>query len=46
MFDERVQVVAVCDVNRESAVWDNVGGREPARRIVEEYYGKQKPQGL
>ncbi|HPD48270.1 MAG TPA: Gfo/Idh/MocA family oxidoreductase [Anaerohalosphaeraceae bacterium] len=46
--DERVQVVAVCDVNRESAgYWDNrVGGREPARRIVEEYYGKQKASGV
>ena len=30
--DERVQVVAVCDVNRESGgYWDGkVGGREPA----------------
>ena len=37
--DERVQIVAVCDVNRESAgYWDNrVGGREPAKRIVVEY---------
>ena len=34
--DERVQVVAVCDVNRESAgYWNNnLGGREPARRLV------------
>ncbi len=34
--DERVQVVAVCDVNRESAgYWDGkVGGRDPARRLV------------
>ncbi len=36
--DERVQIIAVCDVNRESAgYWDDkVGGREPARRLVEE----------
>ncbi len=34
--DERVQVVAVCDVNKESAgYWDGaVAGREPARRLV------------
>jgi predicted dehydrogenase len=45
--DERVQVVAVCDVNRESGgYWNNaVGGREPARRIVEEHYGKEKASG-
>ena len=45
--DERVQVVAVCDVNKESAgYWDgNVAGREPARRIVEEHYAAQKASG-
>ncbi len=45
--DERVQIVAVCDVNRESpGYWDGkVGGREPAKRQVEEHYGKQKPSG-
>src|SRR3954471_5049602 len=45
--DERVQIVAVCDVNRESAgYWDGkVGGREPARRLVEEHYAKDKPSG-
>jgi predicted dehydrogenase len=38
--DERVQVVAVCDVNRESGgYWDGaIGGREPARRIVDAWY--------
>ena len=38
--DERVQIVAVCDVNRESAgYWDGkVGGRDPARRLVDEHY--------
>ena len=45
--DSRVQVVAICDVNRESAgYWDNrIGGREPARRIVEEHYAAQKESG-
>ena len=45
--DERVQIVAVCDVNRESrGYWDNkIGGREPARKIVEEHYGRQKESG-
>jgi myo-inositol 2-dehydrogenase/D-chiro-inositol 1-dehydrogenase len=41
--DARVQIVAVCDVNRESAGYWNgaVGGREPARRLIEEHYSKQ-----
>jgi predicted dehydrogenase len=41
--DERVQIVAVCDVNRESAgYWDGkVGGREPARRLVDERYARK-----
>jgi predicted dehydrogenase len=45
--DDRVQVVAVCDVNRESAgYWDGkVGGREPARRLVEEHYGRRAGSG-
>lgn len=50
-----VQVVAVCDVNRESAgflSWNwgqgketQVCGREPARRAVDEHYAKQQPSG-
>jgi predicted dehydrogenase len=38
--DERVRVVAVCDVNREGpGYWDNtIRGREPARRMVNQYY--------
>jgi predicted dehydrogenase len=42
--DERVQIVAVCDVNRESAgYWEGkVGGREPARRLVEGHYAKNR----
>jgi predicted dehydrogenase len=53
-FNE-VQVVAVCDVDRESAgflSWNwgqgkegKTGGREPARRVVDEFYGKQRPSG-
>ncbi len=45
--DERVQVVAVCDVNRESeGYWSGgVAGREPARRMVEQHYGATMPSG-
>ncbi|MBN2136760.1 MAG: Gfo/Idh/MocA family oxidoreductase [Sedimentisphaerales bacterium] len=45
--DERVQVVAVCDVNREGPGYWNGGiaGREPGRRIVESHYAKQKASG-
>ncbi|MBI2925169.1 MAG: Gfo/Idh/MocA family oxidoreductase [Verrucomicrobia bacterium] len=47
LSDERVQVVAVCDVNRESAGYWNgaVAGRDPAKRIVEEHYAKKAPSG-
>ncbi|MHC4405699.1 MAG: Gfo/Idh/MocA family protein [Planctomycetota bacterium] len=50
-----IQVVAVCDVNREGGgylSWNwlqgkelRLAGREPARRAVDEYYAKQKPSG-
>jgi predicted dehydrogenase len=50
-----MRVVAVCDVNRESGgylSWNwsqgkesQVGGREPARRAVDEFYAKQQPSG-
>jgi len=50
-----VQVVAVCDVNREGPgylSWNwvqgkeqRVAGREPARRATDEFYAKQKPSG-
>src|SRR3954447_7844290 len=45
--DERVQIVAVCDLNKESAgYWDNAfAGREPARKIVEWTYGREKRSG-
>ena len=50
-----MQVVAVCDVDKESGgflSWNwsqgkeqKLGGREPARRMIEEYYSKQKDSG-
>jgi len=45
--DSRVQIVAVCDVNRESAgYWDNrIGGREPAKKIVTEHYAGRSAPG-
>jgi predicted dehydrogenase len=45
--DQRVQIVAVCDVNREGpGYWQGkVGGREPARRLVEEHYAKYRSSG-
>jgi predicted dehydrogenase len=45
--DDRVQIIAVCDVNRESpGYWQGkIGGREPARRLVETYYAKHRPSG-
>ena len=47
LHDERVQVIAVCDVNRESAgYWDGkVGGRDPAKRLVEQHYAENTPSG-
>jgi predicted dehydrogenase len=45
--DDRVRIVAVCDVNRQSAgYWEGkVGGREPAKRLVESFYGKENRAG-
>jgi predicted dehydrogenase len=45
--DDRVQIVAVCDANRESrGYWEGkVGGREPARRLVESHYAKNRTGG-
>src|SRR5262249_51345565 len=47
LSDNRVQVVAVCDVNRESAGYWNgaVAGREPAQRLVEKHYAADKKSG-
>ncbi|MBM3760290.1 MAG: Gfo/Idh/MocA family oxidoreductase [Acidobacteria bacterium] len=45
--DERVQIVAVCDVNKESpGYWDGaIGGREPARQFVEWQYARERKSG-
>ena len=45
--DPRVQVVAVCDANRESAGYWNgaIAGREPGRRRVEEAYAEAIAEG-
>jgi predicted dehydrogenase len=47
LTDERVQIVAVCDVNKESAGYWNggVAGREPGRRIIEKAYAEKTPTG-
>ncbi len=44
---ERVQVVAVCDVNRLSyGYWNGaIGGREPARALVDFHYGEEISSG-
>lgn len=46
--DERVQVVAVCDVNKQSAgYWDGrFAGREPARMTVDWTYGREVRSGV
>lgn len=45
--DERVQVVAVCDVNAESAGYWNgrFAGREPARKTVDWFYAREIRSG-
>jgi predicted dehydrogenase len=45
--DNRVQILAVCDVNKESAgYWDGaVAGREPGKRLVEKHYAGKQPSG-
>ena len=45
--DARVQVIAVCDVNSESAGYWNgaVAGREPARRRADEAYAERIKNG-
>ena len=46
--DPRVQVVAVCDLNKMSpGYWDGtIGGREPARSFVEWHYARDKRSGV
>lgn len=45
LSDERVQIVAVCDVNRETGHYgysgEHTGGREVGRRKINEFYAKQ-----
>ena len=45
--DPRVQIVAVCDVNKESpGYWNGkVAGREPGRKLVEDHYAEAKKSG-
>ncbi|MDA7510319.1 Gfo/Idh/MocA family oxidoreductase [bacterium] len=45
--DDRVHVMAVCDVNKRGpGYWNGkIAGRDPAREIVESYYGKNTPTG-
>jgi predicted dehydrogenase len=47
LADPRVQVVAICDVNKESpGYWDGkVAGREPGRRLVEQHYAAETKAG-
>lgn len=48
MRDERVQVVAVCDVNKgsENGYWsDKPGGRDVAKTVAEAYYAEHTPSG-
>lgn len=48
LADERVQIVAVCDVNRQSPGYWNGGiaGREPARDLIEWHYGRARQSGV
>ena len=45
--DERVQITAVCDVNKSSpGYWNGrIAGREPARQFIEWHYANAKPTG-
>ena len=47
LTDERVQVVAVCDVNRQSpGYWNGaLAGREPARDLVQWHYARAQRSG-
>ncbi len=48
LADPRVQVVAVCDLNKESpGYWEGaIAGREPARVLVEWHYARAKRSGI
>jgi predicted dehydrogenase len=48
MSNPAVQIIAVCDVETQNSDYygGNTAGREPARKIVESYYGEQKQDGV
>ncbi len=48
MSNPAVQIIAVCDVETQDSDYygGNTAGREPARKIVESYYGEQKQDGV
>jgi predicted dehydrogenase len=49
MHQDDTQIVAVCDVNRGSYGYktaEQFRGREPARKLVDDYYGGKKRSGV
>ena len=49
MHQDDTQIVAVCDVNRGSYGYKTAKqfrGREPARKLVDDYYGQEKRSGV
>ena len=49
MHQDDTQIVAVCDVNRGSFGYktaEQFRGREPARKLVDDYYGGQRRSGV
>jgi predicted dehydrogenase len=49
MHQDDTQIVAVCDVNRGSYGYktaEQFRGREPARKLVDDYYGGKKRSGI
>lgn len=44
-----VQIMSICDVNKKSDYGEfyfkGVAGREPAQRVIEDYYAKERPSG-
>ncbi len=47
LADERVQITAVCDVNKESAGYWNgrIGGRDHVKKLIEWHYANGSPSG-
>ncbi|MDT8301562.1 MAG: Gfo/Idh/MocA family oxidoreductase [Sedimentisphaerales bacterium] len=49
MHQDDTQIIAVCDVNRGSFGYktaEQFRGREPARKLVNDYYGQKKRSGV